>query len=83
MYQQEDDTEAAKETSELDEQSQLAGNNNDVSNDILRSIQIRYPKISGKITAKTQQWIVVYPDGSEYHFLFDGYNYRKMPLWND
>lgn len=44
MYQQEDDTEAAKETSELDEQSQLAGNNNDVSNDILRSIQIRYPK---------------------------------------
>lgn len=48
-----------------------------------RSIQIRYPKTSGKITAKTQQWIVVYPDGSEYHFLFDGYNYRKMPLWND
>ena len=68
---------------EIDEQSQLAGNNNDVSNDILRSIQIRYPKTSGKITAKTQQWIVVYPDGSEYHFLFDGYNYRKMPLWND
>lgn len=48
-----------------------------------RSIQIRYPKTSGKITAKTQQWIVVYPDGSEYHFLFDGYNYCKMPLWND
>lgn len=20
---------------------------------------------------------------SEYHFLFDGYNYCKMPLWND
>ena len=42
-----------------------------------------WSKTSGKITAKTQQWIVVYPDGSEYHFLFDGYNYRKMPLWND
>ena len=80
---QKDDTEASKETSESDEQSQLAGNDNDVFNDILRSIQIKYPKTSGKITAKTQQWIVVYPDGSEYHFLFDGYNYRKMPLWND
>ena len=24
------------------------------------------------ITAKLQQWIVGYPDGSEYNFLFDG-----------
>ena len=39
MYQQEDDTEAAKETSELDEQSQLAGNNKDVSNDILQQVE--------------------------------------------
>lgn len=48
-----------------------------------RSSQIRYPKTSGKITAKTQQWIVVYPDGSEYHFLFDGSKYCRMPKWND
>ena len=127
---QKDDTEASKETSESDEQSQLAGNDNDVSNDNsqeqyissdnsgsddedgaaaddnnvnqdVSSDHIVYNadgslnlqesywesykgwKASGKITAKTQQWIVVYPDGSEYHFLFDGYNYRKMPLWNE
>ncbi len=48
-----------------------------------RSSQIRYPKTSGKINAKTQQWIVVYPDGSEYHFLFDGSKYCRMPKWND
>mgnify|MGYP000115025913 FL=1 len=48
-----------------------------------RSVQIRYPKTEGKITAKLQQWIIGYPDGSEYHFLFDGAKYCRMPKWSD
>lgn len=34
-------------------------------------------------TAKLQQWIVDYPDGSEYNFLFDGTKYCGMPIWSD
>lgn len=48
-----------------------------------RSVTIRYPNTDGKITAKLQQWIVGYPDGSEYHFLFDGTKYCRMPIWSD
>ena len=48
-----------------------------------RSVTIRYPKTEGKITAKLQQWIVGYPDGSEYNFLFDGTKYCRMPIWSD
>jgi hypothetical protein len=35
------------------------------------------------ITEKLQQWIVGYPDGSEYNFLFDGTKYCRMPIWSD
>lgn len=48
-----------------------------------RSVTIRYPNTDGKITAKLQQWIVGYPDGSEYHFLFDGTKYCRMHIWSD
>lgn len=48
-----------------------------------KSIILRYPDTTGKMTAKIQQWIVGYPDGSEYHFMFDGSKYCRMPKWNN
>lgn len=59
-------------------------NKNNSGNRNTKSAQFKVAFITqAAVIAALYVVLVVYPDGSEYHFLFDGYNYRKMPLWND
>lgn len=47
------------------------------------SVQVGWSTSLNKNTAQSQHWIIGYPDGSEYHFLFDGTKYCRMPIWSD